>query len=247
MSGRSVNVVSWSSVVGSQLPHAVGAAWAAKLMRGREVVVAFLGDGATSSSDFHAAMNFAGVFKTPCVFVCQNNQFAISVPPTRQTASASLAIKGRAYNVPATRVDGNDVLAVHTAVSEAVARARRGEGSSFVEAVTYRVGAHSSSDDPSRYRSADELAAWLAQDPIDRVRHCLVAWGMLSDEDDFALERQLNDAVTAAVQEVEAMGMPTRESLFDDVYADLPPHLAEQREALLQIAKGTSHSAPPDQ
>ena len=245
MSSRSVNVVSWSSVVGSQLPHAVGAAWAAKLQRRREVVVAFLGDGATSSSDFHAAMNFAGVFRTPCVFVCQNNQFAISVPPTRQTASATLAIKGSAYNVPATRVDGNDVLAVHEAVSCAAARARRGEGPSFIEAVTYRVGAHSSSDDPSRYRSAAELSEWLNQDPILRVRQCLMAWGALSDLDDAALDQQWNEAITAAVTDVEAMGLPTRESLFEDVYADVPQHLAEQREALLRIANGASHETHP--
>jgi pyruvate dehydrogenase E1 component alpha subunit/2-oxoisovalerate dehydrogenase E1 component alpha subunit len=245
MSGRSVNVVSWSSVIGSQLPHAVGAAWAAKLNHGnqsRNVVVAFLGDGATSSADFHSAMNFAAVFKTPCVFVCQNNQLAISVPSNRQTASASLCIKGRAYNVPATRIDGNDALAVHATVSEAAARAREGQGPTFIEAVTYRVGAHSSSDDPTRYRSQDELDLWLSRDPILRLRTFLAVHGALDTEVDAALDRAYHEQITEAVAEVESLGPTPRESMFDDVYSKLPWHLAEQREAFLHLANGASHN-----
>ena len=165
-SGRSVKHVSWSTCLGTQLPHAVGAAWAAKLRGDKTVVVAFLGEGATSEPDFHAAMNFAAVFKTPAVLICQNNHYAISLPSSRQTASATFALKGRAYGLPAVRVDGNDVLALFGAVSEALARARRGEGTTFIESVTYRIGAHSTSDDPSRYRSQEEVEAWVARDPL---------------------------------------------------------------------------------
>jgi pyruvate dehydrogenase E1 component alpha subunit len=123
----------------------------------RTVTIGFLGDGATSEPDFHTAMNFAGVFKTPCVIICQNNHWAISVPTARQSASATLAIKGRAFGVPSVRVDGNDLLAVYKAVRDAVKRARSGGGATFLEALTYRIGAHSTSDDPSRYRSQAEV------------------------------------------------------------------------------------------
>jgi len=153
MSGREVNQVSWGSCLGPQLTQAVGAGLAARARGDDMVSVAFLGDGTTSEPDFHTAMNFAGVTKAPCVIVCQNNHWAISVPSEKQTAAETFAIKARAYGMPGLRVDGNDVLALTRVLSEAVERARCGEGPSFIEAVTYRIGAHSSSDDPTRYRS----------------------------------------------------------------------------------------------
>ena len=241
MSGRSVNQVSWSSCLGPQLPQAVGAAWAAKLKRDRTVVLGFVGDGATSEPDFHSAMNFAGVFKTPNVLICQNNHWAISVPSAKQTASATFAIKGRAYGIPGVRVDGNDLLAVYRAVSDAVARARRGEGTTFIEAVTYRIGAHSTSDDPTKYRSQDEVDVWLARDPLARLRRYVVGRGLLDDTSDAALEQELNAEIAAAITEVEALGPPARETLFDDVYAELPWHLAEQRAELLRSPPAASH------
>jgi pyruvate dehydrogenase E1 component alpha subunit/2-oxoisovalerate dehydrogenase E1 component alpha subunit len=177
MSGKQVNQVSWSSCLGPQIPQAVGAAWAAKLKGDKIVTVGFMGDGSTSEPDFHNAMNFAGVFKTPCVLICQNNHWAISVPSSRQTASPTFAIKGRAYGIPSVRVDGNDLLAVYHVVAEAVSRARRGEGPTFIEALTYRIGAHSTSDDPTRYRTQEEVEAWMKKDPLARLRAYLVGRG----------------------------------------------------------------------
>lgn len=241
MSGRAVNHVSWSSCIGPQLPHAVGAAWAAKLKKDDVVTVGFMGDGATSQPDFHSAMNFAAVFKVPCVLVCQNNQFAISVPAKKQTASETFAIKGRAYGMPSVRVDGNDALAVYRAVSDAVALARQGGGPTFIECLTYRIGAHSTSDDPSRYRSQAEVEAWQRKDPIDRLRAYLVSQQLLTDAEDAAMESEISAEIQAAIAEVEPAPPPERETIFDDVYAELPWHLREQREELLRHPKAPTH------
>jgi len=229
MSARQVNQVAWSSCIATQLPHAVGAAWAAKLRGDDTAVVGFIGDGGTSEPDFHHALNFAGVYQTPCVFICQNNQFAISVRPWQQTASETYAVKGRAYGVPSLRIDGNDVLAVYHAVSRALARARQGGGPTFIEALTYRVGAHSSSDDPSRYRTQEEVDAWLARDPVKRLRAHMVKEGLIDDAAEEALEAELNAEIAAAIDEAEAQPMPDRATLFDDVYEELPERLREQR------------------
>lgn len=224
MSDRSVNQVSWSSCIGTQLPHAVGAAYAMKLRKDASIAVAFLGDGATSTADFHYAMNFAAVLAVPVVFVCQNNHWSISVPTERQTASATLAVKAIAYGMPSARIDGNDVGAVFQAVSEAAARARAGFGPTFIEAVTYRMGAHSSSDDPTRYRDEREVAVWRKRDPLDRLQARLSVTAAA-----FAADKRAADAEMArVVAEVEAMPACERATLFDDVYASVPWHLAEQ-------------------
>jgi pyruvate dehydrogenase E1 component alpha subunit/2-oxoisovalerate dehydrogenase E1 component alpha subunit len=215
------------------MPHAVGAAWAAKMRRDRTVTIGFVGDGGTSEPDFHNALNFAGVFKVPCVLVCQNNHWAISVPAQRQTAATTFAVKGRAYGVPGVRVDGNDVLAIYRVMREAIARARDGHGPTFIEALTYRMGAHSSSDDPTRYRAQTEVDMWALRDPIMRLRRHLVHRGLLDDAQDAALEEGLMAEISAAVQEVEQLAPPSRASLFEDVYAELPWHLVEQRDELL--------------
>lgn len=229
-SGRQVNQVSWSSCIGPQIPHAVGAAWAMKLRKAKSIAIGFMGDGATSQPDFHAALNFAGVHKTPCVLVCQNNQWSISVPVARQTASATIAVKGRAYGVPSARVDGNDLLAVYAAVGRAAERARRGDGPTFIEALTYRIGAHSTSDDPTRYRTDAEVAAWQKKDPLDRLRRHAVHLGLTDDAKDSALDEELGAEIAAAVREVEDLPPPDRASLFEDVYAELPWSLREQRD-----------------
>jgi pyruvate dehydrogenase E1 component alpha subunit/2-oxoisovalerate dehydrogenase E1 component alpha subunit len=236
MSGRAVNQVSWSSAIGSQLPQAVGAAWAAKIRRESSVSIAFAGDGATSQPDFHNALNFAAVFKVPCVLICQNNHWSISVPTSRQTASPTIAIKARAYGMPGVRVDGNDVLAIYRAVSEAVSRARSGDGPTFIECVTYRMGAHSTSDDPTRYRSEEEVKQWAKKDPIERLRVHLRHLGLLDDERDQALAQQLSEEISAALAEVERRPPPRRETLFEDVYSKPPWHLREQRYELLAQA-----------
>jgi pyruvate dehydrogenase E1 component alpha subunit/2-oxoisovalerate dehydrogenase E1 component alpha subunit len=227
-SGRSVHQVSWSSCIGPQLSHAVGAAWAMRTKRSGAVAVAFCGDGATSQADFHVAMNFAGVWRVPCVIVCQNNQWSISVPIEKQTRSRTLAVKARAYGFPGVRVDGNDLLAVYGVLRDALARARAGEGPTLVEALTYRMGAHSTSDDPTRYRSQEEVDAWARKDPLDRLRRHLALRGLVSEADDAALDAQIAAEISAAIDDVEPLPPPPRESLVEDVYAELPWHLREQ-------------------
>lgn len=241
MSARDVHQVSWSSCIGPQIPQAVGAAWAAKKRGDDLVTVGFMGDGATSQPDFHNAMNFAAVFRVPCVLICQNNHWSISVPTARQTASRTIAVKARAYGMPGVRVDGNDVLAVYKAVSEAARAARAGEGPTFIECVTYRIGAHSTSDDPTRYRSEEEVRRWAEKDPIDKLRRHLCYLGILDDAHDERIAQEIDQQITAAVTEVEKLAPPERETLFDDVYARLPWHLEEQKRALLELPPAPSH------
>lgn len=229
-SARSVNQVSWSSVIGTQLSQAVGAAMAAKYRGDRTVIIGFMGDGATSTPEFHMAMNFAGVYKPPAVLVCQNNQWAISLPASRQTASETIAIKADAYGIPGVRVDGNDALAVWLVAHDAVKRARAGEGPTFIEALTYRIGAHSSSDDPTRYRDPREVEEWLRRDPIDRLRQDLLAADAIDVEEDAALRDELQSEVAAAVEEAEAMPPPELSTMFEDLYETDPPNVTEQRE-----------------
>ncbi|GAC1606763.1 MAG: pyruvate dehydrogenase (acetyl-transferring) E1 component subunit alpha [Myxococcales bacterium] len=233
MASKSVHQVSWGSCIGTQLPQAVGAAMAAKIKGDKAVIAAYLGDGATSEGDFHVALNFAGVFRAPVVFVCQNNHWAISVPSQKQTASASIAVKAAAYGFPGVKVDGNEAVAVHLAVREAVDRARAGGGPTLVECDTYRIGAHSSSDDPSRYRDEREVEAWRKRDPIESLRARLAAAGLWTQAQEEALRARVLSEVNAAIAEAEQKPDPPREELFDDVYAVLPWHLREQRDELL--------------
>jgi pyruvate dehydrogenase E1 component alpha subunit/2-oxoisovalerate dehydrogenase E1 component alpha subunit len=244
MASRSVNQVSWSSCIGTQLPQAVGAAMAAKLKGDRTVIAAYLGDGASSEGDFHVAMNFAGVFKAPVVFICQNNHWAISVPTGKQTASESIAIKATAYGFPGVKVDGNDASAVYLAVREAVERARTGGGPTLVECETYRIGAHSSSDDPTRYRDEREVEEWRKRDPIEILKGRLTSDGLWSALDEDALRARLVEEVNAAIAEAEKQKDPPREGLFDDVYSRLPWNLREQREELLASPKAPGPGLP---
>jgi pyruvate dehydrogenase E1 component alpha subunit/2-oxoisovalerate dehydrogenase E1 component alpha subunit len=234
--GRAVNQVGWSSCIGPQVPQAVGAAWAAK-KRGDDVVcVGFMGDGATSEADFHTAMTFAAIWRVPVVLVCQNNHWSISVPTQKQTASRTIAVKAHGYGIPGARVDGNDVLAVYATLKSAVDRARRGEGPTFVECVTYRMGPHSSSDDPTRYRSQAEVDAWAKKDPIARFRRYLVAGAVLDDATETALEEKLHAEFEAAIAEIEGLPPPARATMFEDVYGGaLPWHLREQQEEYLAL------------
>ena len=226
--------VSPSSPVGTQIPMAVGTAWAMRIRGSDRITLVFFGDGATSEGDFHVGMNFAGVYKAPCVFLCQNNQWAISVPRSRQTASATIAIKGEAYGVEGVQVDGNDVIAVHEATRRAVAKARTGGGPTLIEAVTYRMGPHSSSDDPTRYRPAAEVEEWKQRDPVQRLRLYLEKRGLWDEIDDAALHTEIDAEITKAIRDAEKVGPPPLESVFTDVYAEMPPHLREQMEEFLR-------------
>lgn len=168
--------------VSTQVLHAVGLSYAIRQQDNEEVVMVFFGDGATSEGDFHEGMNFAGVFQTPIVFVCQNNQYAISMPRENQTRAKTIAQKALAYGVPGIQVDGNDILAVYVAAAEAVERARSGDGPTLIENVTYRLSLHTTADDPTRYRDEEEVEKWEARDPIPRFQGYLKDKGLLSDD-----------------------------------------------------------------
>jgi pyruvate dehydrogenase E1 component alpha subunit len=230
--------VTLSSVIGTQIPQAMGAAWAAKIKGDDVVTLAYMGDGATSSTDFHCALTFGAVQKVPCVFFCQNNQFAISVPFSKQTASAGIAVKAVAYGMPGIAVDGNDVLAVYRATQEAVDRARSGGGPTLIEAITYRLEGHSSSDDPTRYRDEAVAKAWAQRDPIARFRRYLELEGLVSAALDEQIQAELKSAIDAAIALAEADSAPAVDTLFTDVYAQMPPHIAAEREELLREEGG---------
>lgn len=243
---RAVNQVSWSSCIGTQLPQAVGAAMAARLKRDRTVFMAYMGDGATSASDFHVALNFAGVFKAPVVFVCQNNHWSISMRTDQQTASESIAIKAKAYGFPGVKVDGNDVEAVYAAAKTAVDRARRGEGPTLIEAETYRMGAHSTSDDPTRYRDPKEVELWKTRDPLDRLQARLLKLKVWDARRDEALRTELLGEINAAIKEAESYGPPADETMFEDLYAEVPWNILEQREEYLEYLRRAGPAARGD-
>jgi pyruvate dehydrogenase E1 component alpha subunit len=236
---RSARFVSISSPIATQLTHAVGAAMAARYRKEDTVMMTFFGDGGTSENDFHCALNFAGVYKSPVVFVCENNQWAISTPLEYQTASETIAIKADAYGMPGVRVDGNDVLAVYQVAREAVERARRGGGPTLIESVTYRLGPHSSSDDPTRYRDSNEVDTWKERDPIERFRKYLRAKRVLSQEVEDSYTEAAKAEVNAAVKAAEAKKPPSVAGMFDDVFRDLTPQLVEQRDELLALGEAT--------
>ncbi len=231
-SDRDVNHVAWSSCIATQLPHAVGAAMAAKYRGDPVVSMAYLGDGATSETDFHVALNFAGVYRAPVVFVCQNNQWAISVPLATQTASETIAQKAVAYGLQGVRVDGNDVLAVYAKCKEAVDLAREEHKATLVECVTYRIGAHSSSDDTSKYRSREEEAHWAAKDPILRFRRYLERLGVWDESREAELQGELKTLIDDTLKHIEAAPPVALDTLFEDVYSEAPWNLEEQLRSL---------------
>ena len=225
--------------VATQIPHAVGLASAAQYRGDDVVVMTYFGDGATSEGDFHEALNFAGVWHVPIVFVCQNNQWAISVPLKKQTHSRTIAEKALAYGFPGIQVDGNDVLAVYAATREAVDRARAGDGPTLIECVTYRLGMHTTADDPTKYRSAEEVAEWERKDPLTRFGAYLQKRDLIEE----GLDAQIDAEIAAAVQRFEAWPPPDPLTMFDHVFANLPPDLKAQREALAARWRDEGHPA----
>jgi pyruvate dehydrogenase E1 component alpha subunit len=226
-----VNVLPIQISVGTQITHAVGLAWGLKLQRKDGVVLAYFGDGATSEGAFHEGANFAGVMGAPVILFCQNNGWAISTPRARQTAAAAIADKAVGYGFPGIQVDGNDLFAVFSAVREAATRARSGDGPTLIEAITYRVGAHTTADDPSRYVPAEELERHRQRDPIARLAAYLTREGLLTPEREAQLDEEARALVAAASAEAEAEPEPPDDGFFDHIYADPPPRLAEQRAA----------------
>ena len=237
---REVGWCSISSPVGTQITQAVGFSWGAKI-DGKDVAsLVYFGDGATSSTDFHSGMNFAGVFKVPVVFFCRNNGWAISVPVERQTATRTFAEKAAAYGIPGVRVDGNDLFAVVSVVREAVRRGEQGLGPTLIEAITYRMGGHSTSDDPNRYRATDQLKPWADRDPLERGRQYLERRKLWDDRKEQGLIADIGQRFRAAVAISEKTPPQALETMFEDVYEKPPWHLQEERAELLRGPRAPS-------
>jgi 2-oxoisovalerate dehydrogenase E1 component alpha subunit len=230
---REWGIPSVSSPVGTQLPHATGFGYAAKLQKTGQVAVAFCGEGTASQGDFHTALNFAGVFATPSIFVIRNNGYAISTPESVQTAAKSLAARGAGYGVPGHQVDGNDLLAVLFVMREAAARAKAGLGPTLVEAMTYRLGAHSTADDPSAYRTDAETAEWERVDPFARLARHGKWRGVWDEAKEESARADWDKRVTETLAECERHPPPAVESLFEGVLAARGAQLAEQRDEYL--------------
>ncbi|MFO7769529.1 MAG: pyruvate dehydrogenase (acetyl-transferring) E1 component subunit alpha [bacterium] len=222
--------------VGSQPLHAVGLSWASKLSGEDTVAITYFGDGATSEGDLHEAWNWAMVFQTPTIFICQNNHFAISVPRSRQTRAKTIAQKAIAYGMPGIQVDGNDLLAVYAATKEAVDRARGGDGPALIEAVTYRLSVHTTADDPKKYREEGEVRDWEERDPLPRLRDYLISRDHLTEEEDQGWAEEVEEEVREAVKRYEEKKEELdadRPDMFAYALSELPAYTARQREEFL--------------
>ena len=238
---RAHNMPSVSSPIGTQISHAVGAAMASRIKGDKNVHLVYFGEGATSSNEFHVGANFAGVFKAPAILFCRNNQWAISVPFHRQTGSESVAVKSLAYGIEGVRVDGNDIFAVIKVTRDAIARARKGDGATLIEAYTYRLSGHSTSDDPRVYRKDTEVEPWLKKEPIARVKKFLTRKGWLDDAADEKIRGACNELVLAAVAKAEKIEPPPLESMFEDVYETMPDTLKVQLAELKAAPRWKGH------
>jgi pyruvate dehydrogenase E1 component alpha subunit len=225
---KEINFFSIAATIAAHLPIATGVAMGMKYRHEDKVAMAFHGDGATSEGDFHAACNFAGVYKAPVIFICENNGWAISLPSSKQTASQSFSEKAEAYGFPGVRVDGNDVLAVYKAAQDAVDRARKGRGPTLIECITYRMGPHSTSDDPNRYRTKEEIEEWKRKDPIERFRTYLERRGIWTKDYEETISKENDEMIVSAVREEEKVPRPDIETMFTDVYSEMPWNLKEQ-------------------
>jgi pyruvate dehydrogenase E1 component alpha subunit len=237
-----VNVAPISIPVGTHPLHAVGYAWGLKLQHKKGVVMVYFGDGATSEGDFHEAMNWAGVFKLPVIFVCQNNQWAISLPREQQTASPTLAQKAIAYGFEGVQVDGNDAFAVFSACSEAVKRARNGEGPTFIECLTYRLSDHTTADDAKRYRKQEDVEAWKKKDPIERLRKYMLENEIWTINDENKLLKWAEQQIDAAVERYESMPQPQPDEAFKYTFSKITWNLQEQMEESLGRTKNVEAS-----
>jgi len=229
-----VRVLPIAVPIASQLQHAVGIAMASNIKGEDDVTVAYVGDGGTSIGDFSEALNFAGVFNAPVVFIIQNNQYAISVSREKQTKAETLVQKAVAAGIPGVLVDGNDLFAMYAVTKEALNRARLGGGPTLLEAYTYRLGAHTTSDDPTKYREDREVAEWMAKDPLKRVKAYLIDRGVWSEEQDESLIEQYGEEALEVFRKVEATGATKLEDIFKYHFKEMPVHLREQYDEYVQ-------------
>lgn len=229
---ESVKILPVSVPIASQLQHATGLAYAAKYKKENTVAIGYVGDGGTSQGDFHEAMNFASVADLPVVIIVQNNQFAISTRRASQTKVKTIAQKALAYGMKGIQVDGNDIFAMYAVTKEAIDKARNGEGPTLIEAYTYRLGAHTTADDPTVYRDDEEVKEWEKKDPIDRLYKYLVEHDMWSEEDDQAYRKEREDYVKSEFKKVENSPDVTLDEVFDHVYKERTPLLQEEYEAI---------------
>jgi pyruvate dehydrogenase E1 component alpha subunit len=234
-----LNTLTIPTPIATHLPHAVGLGMASQVLEMDDrAFLSHFGDGATSEGDFHEALNFAGSFDTPNVFVCDNNQYAISVPVERQTGSATIAQKATAYGFDGVYVDGMDPLAVYTVTREALRRAKSPEEGesrqSLIELFLYRLGGHSTSDDPSKYRSEEELERWEQKDPLDRLEAFLEETGRLDEQAKTDIDDRIETEVDAAVEEAEARQQDPK-SMFENVYHEMTPELQRQYQELTEL------------
>lgn len=218
-----LNIFPMSVPVGTQIPHAMGAAWAMRLKGHKKVAAVYFGDGGSSKGDFHEGLNFAGVFNAPCVFICQNNQWAISVPRSRQTKAKTIAQRGNAYGMEGIQVDGNDIVAVYKVVKDAVDKARSGGGPSLVECYTYRLDDHTTADDASRYRTDEEVEAWKAREPLIRLRLFMEKKGWWTKEYEEAVTKKAQETVDSEIKKAEGYTPPDPADIIKYTYKELTP------------------------
>lgn len=228
----SVRILPVSIPIASQLQHATGLAYAARYKGEKDVAIGYVGDGGTSQGDFHEALNFASVSQTPNVFIVQNNQFAISTRRAVQTNVKTIAQKALAYGMPGIQVDGNDVFAMYAVTKEAIERARRGEGPTLIEAYTYRLGAHTTADDPTVYREDEEVQEWAKKDPIDRLQKYLYANNLWNEEQDEAYRKEREAYVKSEFKKVENSAEIELDEVFDYMYAERTPNLQEEYDVI---------------
>ncbi len=233
-----VNITPISIPIGTHPLHAAGIAWAQKYRGEDRVAIAFFGDGASSEGDCLEALNFAGALELPCVFLCQNNKWAISVPSSTQTASETFAQKGIAFGHHCVQCDGNDIFAVYKVVKEAIERARMEHKPTFIEALTYRLGDHTTADDARRYRDPKEVEAWVGRDPLIRTRKYLESKGLWDDDKQTAIEARAKEIVSEVVRNAEGIERPEVADVFDYTFAVLNDELVRQRETMRTSSLG---------
>ncbi|MFT7616164.1 MAG: pyruvate dehydrogenase E1 component alpha subunit [Candidatus Woesearchaeota archaeon] len=227
--GRDLSI---SIPIASQCLHAAGIAWASKIRNEKNATIVYFGDGATSEGDFHEAMNFAAAFALPIVFFCQNNQWAISTPRSAQTHSQTIAQKSIAYGMPGIQVDGNDALGVYKVTQEALGRARNGEGPTLIEALTFRMGDHTTSDDSSKYRDEAKTKEWESKDPLLRMEKYFQNIGTWDDDYKKWVEETVTKEVEEAVEKGLAVEPPTPDQMFEDVFVNVPADILAQKEQM---------------